>query len=464
MRGRILNKTDYSNGAPAYQRIKTAENERASTFVEALMAALALISIGLLFIEYVVQLESRWINAIYLVDLAICILFAIDFVVELIRSKSKGRYLKWHWIDVLAMIPAYAFSFFEFASAFGAGIRSLRMVRLVRFLAVAARIRRSNILIGVKSKSKPRKKELFTNLIVATAIAAFYLIFKDEIYAFEYGSYIAELLVSLLIVVVALTVAEFLSILFISKISDRASRISAERAVKLVFISLALIGVASFVFKELLIFAFSLGIIGLVLSFSLSPIISNLIGWIYINVKKVYSVGDYVEIGEVRGIVSNIGYMTTTLLETRDESSFGLITGRVLTAPNSLTLSGTVSTYSERYSPFVVVTLTFDLAYESDLSTVRDIILRDVNEYLKHDLEKIAERCRIEECDPKFSEVLNAGPKVVFRPEESWIEVKVQYPCPSSKRIKSMSDLTEIILKEFNAQPEVVKFPLGRSR
>ncbi|MEN3057455.1 MAG: mechanosensitive ion channel domain-containing protein [Candidatus Methanosuratincola petrocarbonis] len=232
----------------------------------------------------------------------------------------------------------------------------------------------------------------------------------------------------------------------------------------MLFILLAIAAIISFIFKELIIFVTSFGIIGLILSYSLAPVISNFFAWVYINVRKTYMIGDSVKIGDVRGIVTDIGYLMTTLVEIGDESSFWSVTGRMLIIPNSTVLSEIVAVYGSRLSPVRVGSVTFNLAYESDLGAVKEILVRCVSEYIRPEVESMLKACESSNCAPMFRNLIEAEPRVIFTPEASWINVTVLYPYPPSKLVRSMSDLTEIILKEMNKNPEVVKFPIGRSR
>ncbi|MCQ5377402.1 MAG: mechanosensitive ion channel [Candidatus Methanomethylicia archaeon] len=438
------------------------DGDRPSPLLEYIMASVALISIALLVIEYAFPLSEAAIGEIYAVDLAICIAFAADFLYELYKSASRSSYLKGHWIDLAASVPAYFFVFLESITAFGIVLRSLRLVRFLRFLAVMARIRRSKG-IGAVGHAKPGTK-LGGALTISIAITAFYALFRESISSVPYGTYILETLASVAIVAGALALAELIIIIASPRIDALETRHSFEQAIRVFFVGLAAVAVVSFVFKELLILAFSLGVFGLILSYSLSPMISNFISWIYIALKKVYVVGDSVKIGGTRGIVTKVGYFTTTLLEIGDESSYWSVTGRILTIPNSMVLSEIVATYGTRKSPVRVGSITFDLAYESNLEEVRLIMIKSVQDYMRSDIDSMIKHCEENNCEERFIEVIKAGPRVIFEPSSTWIQATVLYPCLPSKIVRSVSDLTEIILREFNARPEVVKFPATRSR
>lgn len=91
-------------------------------------------------------------------------------------------------------------------------------------------------------------------------------------------------------------------------------------------------------------------------------------------------------------------------------------------------------------------------------------MVKSVQDYIRSDIESMIKHCEENNCEERFMEVIKAGPRVIFEPSSTWIQATVLYPCLPSKIVRSVSDLTEIILREFNARPEVVKFPATRSR
>jgi voltage-gated potassium channel len=113
--------------------------------VEVLIAVLAVFSIVLICVEYVVALPPAQLNMIYMADLLVCLAFAADFAYRTVKAEDRRVFLKTYWFEVLAMLPAYLFGLLETEIIFGAMARSLRTIRVLRVLrviALAARLRR----------------------------------------------------------------------------------------------------------------------------------------------------------------------------------------------------------------------------------------------------------------------------------------------------------------------------------
>lgn len=106
---------------------------------EGIIGILTVVSIFLIVIDSLVDLEKGWSYAIYIIDLSICLVFAYDFYIRLWRADSRLRFLKIHGYEILAMVPAIALHLAGSIPAISAGLRSVRLLRVIRILLVLAR-------------------------------------------------------------------------------------------------------------------------------------------------------------------------------------------------------------------------------------------------------------------------------------------------------------------------------------
>src|ERR1041384_6437613 len=125
----------------------------------------------------------------------------------------------------------------------------------------------------------------------------------------------------------------------------------------------------------------SLGVLSLILGFALQTPITSLIGWIYLLVRQPYRVGDRIQIDEAKGDVIDVSYLDTTLwefggpyLSTQHPS------GRIIKFPNSLVLSKIVYNYSWPLFPYIWNEIKFNVAYDSDLEFIAQIMQQVVAE------------------------------------------------------------------------------------
>lgn len=99
---------------------------------------LAMMLLSLLSVIVVLALAFANLNAetrylLFMIDTSICIIFLIHFFVGLFKSSHKKEYLKRHWIDLIASIPAV--EAFRFARLFQI-LRVIRLIRMTRSLLI----------------------------------------------------------------------------------------------------------------------------------------------------------------------------------------------------------------------------------------------------------------------------------------------------------------------------------------
>jgi voltage-gated potassium channel len=109
---------------------------------EVIIGILAIVSIILVAIESLVSVSQGTLMGIYIADLLICIVFAVDFIQRLRTSESKSHFMKINGFEILAMIPAIALHALGFIPAISSALRALRLIRVIRIILLMARMRR----------------------------------------------------------------------------------------------------------------------------------------------------------------------------------------------------------------------------------------------------------------------------------------------------------------------------------
>lgn len=133
---------------------------------EIIIGVLAIISIILLAIESLLNVTEGTLTRIYVADLIICIVFARDFISRLISNPNKHRFLKTNGFEILAMIPALLLSALGGIPLLSLGLRSLRLVRVIRVFLLLARMRRLLSNFGKFAS----KSHLITMLVITFCI------------------------------------------------------------------------------------------------------------------------------------------------------------------------------------------------------------------------------------------------------------------------------------------------------
>lgn len=99
------------------------------------MLVLCLYAIGALVVNTVLSLDEQTKTIIDIADIAICALFFIDFIFNIIKAPNKWKYLyTWGWIDLLSSIPNIDI------------LRIGRAARIMRIFRVLRAVRASKII------------------------------------------------------------------------------------------------------------------------------------------------------------------------------------------------------------------------------------------------------------------------------------------------------------------------------
>src|ERR1700690_3990385 len=125
--------------------------------------------------------------------------------------------------------------------------------------------------------------------------------------------------------------------------------------------------------------SFALGVAGAGVAVALQDVLASIAGAFSIGFSKLYTVGDRVQIGHIRGDVIDIGLLRTTLMETGNWVSKDLYNGRIVRIPNSTVLRGSVFNFSQGFR-FIWDEIKVVLTGTSDSQLAREMLLRVAKE------------------------------------------------------------------------------------
>ncbi len=113
----------------ADERPSWGQRLRAVGWVNWVMLALALLSIGLLSWEMWWPPDETTRRAILIADTVICAIFAVEFIWRMRQQEDRRGFVLRNWYEILGMIPAAH-----------PALRSLRLLRVLRILVILARV------------------------------------------------------------------------------------------------------------------------------------------------------------------------------------------------------------------------------------------------------------------------------------------------------------------------------------
>jgi len=161
----------------------------------------------------------------------------------------------------------------------------------------------------------------------------------------------------------------------------------------------------------------------------------------------VYSVGDRIELGGVRGNVVDVNLLSTTILEIGPGQTSHQYTGRAMTVPNSVLLRQTVTneSYSKDYRLHII---TVPLGTNDDWREAERILLEAANVECQPFLEKAKQHMKKLE-GKSWLDAPSIEPRVTFQlPEPGRINLLLRIPCPT----RFPSRLEQAIIRRFLSQ------------
>ncbi|OPB93572.1 mechanosensitive ion channel family protein [Elizabethkingia ursingii] len=136
------------------------------------------------------------------------------------------------------------------------------------------------------------------------------------------------------------------------------------------FISLEIMNFSGFLWK----FVGSLGVAGVIAGVALKDLVSSIFSGMLVGIDKSFKVGDYITLGAHSGTVTEIGFLTTKLIN--DE-------GKKVYIPNQTIFNAPF--YNITASPQRKIIFDFDIPASQDIQKAKDCILKVIKNMDKAD-------------------------------------------------------------------------------
>ncbi len=199
----------------------------------------------------------------------------------------------------------------------------------------------------------------------------------------------------------------------------------------------------------------SLAILGAGVAIALQDIFKDIVGWVVIMQKRLYTLGHRVTIGAYTGDVMDISLLTTTLLEVTNtvapETARG---GQVLAIPNAAVLTQPVLNYSAK-SDYVDGEINLVFTFDSDITLLEELLRSILNEETQQYMER-ARRQTVGRLKHYYTSHEPQGSRVFFDPVATGIRASLRFPTPiGERRIVSTRLLKRILTEVRTLTPKV---------
>jgi len=196
-----------------------------------------------------------------------------------------------------------------------------------------------------------------------------------------------------------------------------------------------------------------LGILSAGIAIALKEPLVNIAGWLFIVLKRPFSVGDRIQLGNTSGDVIDFELFAFTVLEIGNWVHADQSTGRIVHIPNGQVFSLSLANYTQGFQ-YIWHEIPVLITFESDWQKAKEILIKIVNQHAEH-LSRSAQD-KIRRASRKFMIYYkNLTPIVYTSVENSGVLLTLRYLCEPRRRRSSEEAIWEDILKAFEPQKTI---------
>lgn len=196
-----------------------------------------------------------------------------------------------------------------------------------------------------------------------------------------------------------------------------------------------------------------LGILSAGLAIALQDTVTNIAGWIFITVRKPFTVGDRVQIGDHRGDVIDIRLFQFTLVEVGNWVNADQSTGRIIHIPNGWVFKKSTANYTRGFN-FIWNELAITLTFESNWEKAKTILSEIAT---KHSILKTQEvQNQVRNAAKKYMIFFeHLSPIVWTSVVDNGVTLTIRYVCDPRKRRSSEGEIWQDVLRAFGANDDI---------
>lgn len=220
--------------------------------------------------------------------------------------------------------------------------------------------------------------------------------------------------------------------------------------------------------------ALPIGVVTAGLAVALQKVWTAFAGYLVLIRGRVYTVGDRVAIGDVRGDVMALGFLYTRVMEMGEppidgkrENWIGArqFTGRIVTITNDAVFNEPIFNYTRDF-PFIWEEIVIPIKYGADRARAEEILLRAADPATRG-VRSLGEEAKKKLEHDYMVKLDDLEPHVFYRLTDNWIELTLRFLAPEhgirqmkdAMARKILGDLEEAGLEIASATYEIVGLP-----
>jgi len=193
--------------------------------------------------------------------------------------------------------------------------------------------------------------------------------------------------------------------------------------------------------------------VGAGIALALHEVILSIAGWVLINIKKPYEVGERIEADGIRGDIIDIGVFHTMMIEVGQWVDADQSTGRIVSIPNSSVFRKPIYNYTKEFA-FIWHEIPILVTFESNFDKARELIVNiamenaeEVQATMDMMIKKMSDRYMVH--------YKKLTPVVYTRIVDSGVLLTLRYLTAPQKRRNSEDVISRKVLDAFNHSPDI---------
>jgi len=196
------------------------------------------------------------------------------------------------------------------------------------------------------------------------------------------------------------------------------------------------------------------------LAVALSRVVTSIAAYFIILTGRVFTVGDRIVMGGVRGDVVSLGYIRTTILEmgqpppvqqSADPAMWveaRQYTGRIVSVTNDRIFEHPVYNFTREF-PYIWEEMRVGVGYRADQQRAEQILLAAAHKHGAN-IAEIAADALEDLREHYFVETASPEPRVYYRMTDNWVELALRFIVPT-RGVREIKDrMTRDILRDFS--------------
>jgi small-conductance mechanosensitive channel len=202
--------------------------------------------------------------------------------------------------------------------------------------------------------------------------------------------------------------------------------------------------------------ATGIGLVSAGLAFALQKVVTSLAGYFVIIRSSVFTVGERITMGGVRGDVISLGFLKTTLMEMGDPADTSgnvwvkgrQYTGRIVTITNDKIFEEPIFNATRDF-PFLWEEIQIPITYASDRNRAESILL-EAAQKATAEIQRRAEPYRKRLNDAYHLELESLAPRVFYRITDNWLELSLRFVVSDRFSRETKDSISRDILLAFD--------------